>query len=233
MINITKLNNKMNLELLDILIKKEKYTCKFYKQNEIIKNNKCFSEKIYLIKEGVVKICSMTTNGEEIIPVLLAKNQIFGADIIFGNTYSLFYSESLSSKTKIYEFEINDIYNIIKNNNSLYKDLLCILDLEYSELEKRIKTLQIRSTELRLINAIIEFKEKFEYSSDFLNETIIINSPFNQDELANYIRTSRVTTNNLINGLKNRALINYQKKNITLKKSFFNYYKLINPSYSN
>lgn len=224
----------MNLELFDILIKKEKYTCKFYKQNEIIKNNECFSEKIYLIKEGVVKICCITNNGEEIIPVLLAKNQIFGTDIIFGRMYSLFSSESLCAKTIIYEFKINDIYDVIKKNNFLYKDLLYILDLEYSELEKRIKNLQIRSTELRLINAIIEFKEKFECSSDFLNETIIINSPFNQDELGNYIRTSRVTTNSIISGLKNRSLINYQKNNITLRKSFFNYYKLNSPNnYSN
>lgn len=218
------INNPMNFELLNMLIKTGKYQSSTYYQNEIITSTKYRSNKIYLIKDGVIKIGCFSEEGEEIILILLTKNQVFGTNSIFKDYCSYYIYESLSEKTIVYEFDINIIQKTIENNQNFYKDFLLILGEEYSELENRIRILQIRSAELRLIKVLFEFKEKFECPS-LNSEKIIINSPFNQNELSHYIRVSRVTTNKIINKMINNFLLEYRNKVIILKKSFFDNYK--------
>jgi CRP-like cAMP-binding protein len=214
----------MCFELLNILIKTGQYECSVYYQNEIIKSTGSCSRKIYLIKNGVMKIGCYTDQGEDVILIVLTKNQVFGASSIFIDFYSYYIYESLSEETMVYEFDKSIMQKVIKGNQNLYKDFLSIVGKEYQEYENRIKTLQIQSAELRLVNVLFEFKEKFGYTSDNLGK-VIINCPINQNELSNYIRVSRVTTNTLINKLINNQILEYKNKIIVLIKSFFDNYR--------
>ncbi|WP_271767703.1 Crp/Fnr family transcriptional regulator [Aquimarina algiphila] len=214
----------MCFELFDILIKAEQYKRCFYCQKEIIKTPEYLDKKIYLIKNGIVKISSITEHGEEIILVILTTGEVFGASLIFENPHLNYICESINEETILYEFDMACIQKIIKKNCNINQDFLHIIGTQYFELERRIKILTDSSAEQRLINVLIEFKNKFENLSDN-EENIIIHLPINQDELSNYIRTTRVTTNKIINKLKNNFLIEYHQKTITLKKDFFKYYK--------
>ncbi|WP_024769341.1 Crp/Fnr family transcriptional regulator [Aquimarina macrocephali] len=216
----------MCFELLNILVKNDQYNCNIYYQNEVIKSTGACSKKIYLIKNGVMKIGCFTDQGEEVVLIILTKNQVFGASSIFIDFCSYCIYESLSEETKVYEFDKNIIQKAIKKNPDLYKDFLSILGKEYQEYENRIKTLQIQSAELRLIKVLFEFKEKF--GCPYNSEEIIIHSPLNQNELSNYIRVSRVTTNKIINKLNSNLLLEYSNKSIIIKKSFFDNYKQYN-----
>ncbi|MDY8135771.1 Crp/Fnr family transcriptional regulator [Aquimarina sp. 2201CG5-10] len=214
----------MKTTLLNLLIKQDKYVSTFYKQNEIILENRSFFEKIYFIIEGSVKITHITDTGEEIIPMILTKGQIFGADIIYGNFYASFTYKAMNERTILYEFDIRDVKKAIGKDIGLYKDLLLLLKEEYTELEKRIKVLSIRSAEQRFIETLMEFWEKFESSSSD-TENVLIDSPFNQNELSDYIRTSRVTTNCIINKFRNKSLLRYRNKRIVIKKGAFDFFE--------
>ncbi len=216
----------MKTQLLKTLIKNGLYKHSVYSKNEIILRSKCYSQSIYFIKEGIVKIMQITNEGEEIVPVLLSTGQVFGNDVIYGDFYSSYTSESLCENTSIYEFEINDIQLTINKDITFHKDLLSLLKEEHQQTEKRIKSLRIRSAEERLIQTFIEFYYKFKIPSN-TTEHVFIRSPLTQNELAAYTRTSRVTTNNIINHLKNKSLIEYHNRDIVLKKAFFKYYKNI------
>lgn len=214
----------MRYELLEILIEKKTYRKTIYTKNEIILNNIRLSKKIYHIEKGTVKITHITKEGEELILFLLVENQVFGA-VMCGDYHPCITSKSISKKTIIYEFDFCSIEEVIKNNMNIHKKYLFLLRDGYSELENRIRILSIRSAEQRLVNTLLEFHQKFEKKTD-RSENIIIDSPINQDELATYIRTSRVTTNNIISLLKKKLLIDYNKKHIILRKEFFNYYNV-------
>ncbi len=214
----------MKTQLLNTLVEKGLYKCSNYTLNETILKCKCYSNSIYLIKEGIVKIMQITYEGEEIVPVLLTKGQVFGNDAIYGEFYTTYKSESAHENTLIYEFSIADIRATVRNNITFHKDLLLLLKEEHYQAERRIKSLRIRSAEERLILTFIEFFNKFKHPSS-TEEQAFIKSPLTQDELASYIRTSRVTTNQIINLLKSKSLIEYNNKEIVLKKDFFTYYK--------
>lgn len=212
------------MELFNVLITKGSYKSSTYSENEIINNKERASNKLYFIKEGAVKISLLTEKGEEIIPVLLNKSQIFGVNALFGDRYSSFTSESINNNTTIYMFDINTIYEMVTEDSNLQNDLLHILKEEYNEIENRIRVLIIRSAYQRLVQVLIELKDKFGYQCPYTNN-VIINSPFNQDDLANYMRISRVTANNIINKLKEKSLLQYRKKQIILTKRFLTNHK--------
>ncbi|AXT59784.1 Crp/Fnr family transcriptional regulator [Aquimarina sp. AD10] len=214
----------MSLELFNILIKSKEYRRSYYCEKEIITASEYYDKKIYLIENGIVKISRLTEQGEEMILVILTSGQVFGANLILEEFHPNYICESLNSETVLCEFDIECVKRVIEKDQHTEFDLLSIIGKQFSEMERRIKVLCNNSAEQRLVDVLKEFKDKFDHLSDN-EENIIIDMPLNQDEISNYIRTTRVTTNKLINKLKNNLLIEYQQKNIMLKKDFFKHYK--------
>ncbi|MHA7057180.1 Crp/Fnr family transcriptional regulator [Aquimarina sp. M1] len=214
----------MHINLLDGLIKAVKYKRNHYNQKEIITNQEYICNKFYIIKNGVVKVSSLTEKGDEVILFVLNKGQVFGSNPIIDNSYINYFCESLNEETILYEFDIQQVRNYIKENHFKNKDILIALGKHYFQLERRIRTLTNNSAEQRLINVLLEFMEKFESISDN-NQNIIIDIPLNQEEISNYIRVTRVTINKIINKLKKDLLIESNQQKIILKKSFFDYQK--------
>ncbi|WP_062057649.1 Crp/Fnr family transcriptional regulator [Aquimarina longa] len=214
--------NWTSLELLNILTKNDIYMHSTYTLNEYIVHKEDIVDNISFIVEGVVKVSCINENGHEVIVAILHKNQTFGGSETFKNSNVSYNFKSIDKKTIIHKFSMNSIHEIIRQNNHLQKDLFLIWKEKHRLFEERIRVLNIKSTPLRLIEVFVEFKEKFGHSCPD-SENIIINSPLDQEELANYIRTSRVSVNIIIQKLKYKSLIKYQQQKIVLKKEFFNY----------
>jgi len=68
-------------------------------------------------------------------------------------------------------------------------------------MEKRIRLLSQRSAKKRIASNLHELRKKLNTESDVLDSKNPYD-PFNQNELADYTRTSRVTANNCINFIK-------------------------------
>ncbi len=204
---------------LNILIKNGHYKKMIYNKAEVILPKARRSDKIYYIKKGYIKASYISEKGYETIALILIKNQIFGLNILFDSSYSYFSYSSIEDSI-IYEFEVQ---NISKSDKHTYLIPLLLLSEEYFEIEKRIRILNHRSAKKRLTLSLIELQEKLSSISNYSNQEDI-NYPFNQNELADYTRTSRVTTNCFINELKNKSLLEYENQHLLLKNDFFTVY---------
>ncbi|MBW1296078.1 Crp/Fnr family transcriptional regulator [Aquimarina litoralis] len=214
----------MSLTSLNTLILENQGSANHYRKKEIIVHGTHFYKKVYFIKNGIVKISSITKNGEEIIPLLLTSGNFFGAKPTIDCFYFDYTCEAYYSHTEIQEYDLTFFQKIIIDNKINDQDFLGIFCKQYKELERRIKTLYIRNAEQRLLNVFVEFKDKFDYQLDSKNN-IIICMPLNQEEMSNYIRVTRVTINKIINKLKRNLLIESDQNTLTLTKKFFEYHK--------
>ncbi|WP_109300790.1 Crp/Fnr family transcriptional regulator [Aquimarina sp. AU474] len=216
----------MAIKLFDLLIQDGLYECNEYHKNEVIRYaHEINPKRIYLIKSGVVKMSYLNELGEEIIITILAKNEHFGTNRIFCESSFKYNYESIYLKTMVYEFEFSVVRSVIEKHTILHKEICSMIGKEYSMLEKRIRILQNRFVEQRLVQTIEEFKDKFEVHK-FPDKSICIFFPFTQDELSAYIRASRVITNKIINEFKRKFLIECNNNNtIILKKNYFDLYK--------
>ncbi|GAA0722554.1 Crp/Fnr family transcriptional regulator [Aquimarina litoralis] len=213
----------MSLTSLNALIPKDQKQSNHYCKKEIIVQGTCFYKKIFHVKNGIVKISSITKNGEETIPLLLTSGQYFGAKPMIDSFPFHYVCEAQKNNTEIQEFDIMILQNLLHDKISENIGFLKILGDQYIELEKRIKMLYLRNTEQRILHVLMEFKDKFDHKLDH-QENIIINMPLNQEEMSNYLRVTRVTINKIMNKLKRKLLIKSDQNTLTLTKKFFEYY---------
>lgn len=214
----------MLLKSLNALIPKDQKQSNHYSKKEIIVQGTSFYKKIFYIKNGAVKISSYTKNGEEIISLVLTTGQFFGAKPMIDNFHFYYVCEAQKDNTEVQEFDITNLQDLVYDKIFGNIEFLRILGNQYIELEKRINTLYLRNTEQRILNMLMEFKDKFDHKLDH-QENIIIDMPLNQEELSNYLRVTRVTINKIMNKLKRKRLIKSDQNTITLTKKFFEYYK--------
>lgn len=184
--------------ILADLIKIGAYTRRNYQEGEIIIKKRHTSDKVYFIKNGCIKASYFTEKGYETIALILLENQIFGINILFDCTYT-FFSYTTVKDSILYEFKVKTILELENNKKKLIP--LLLLQEEYTEMEKRIRLLSQRSAKKRIASNLKELQKKLNTESNVLDLENPY-APFNQNHIADYTRTSRVTTNNLINSIK-------------------------------
>jgi len=193
----------MTHELFKTLEVKGLYKCNTYSQNEIVKHfYQTSSKKIYFVKNGILKISYPNELGEKMTSIILMKDQFFGFTQFFCDSSMNNYScEAILDETVLHEFYVSHI-NLMLNTNMISRsELFFSIGTEYSLLERRIMILQNRFIKKRLCKTISDFKGNlaiFPFSSETTHREI----PINQDELASYIRASRIITNKILNELK-------------------------------
>ncbi len=213
----------MPFSLFDLLINEGLYESHSYKQNEIIKHQyNAHHKKIYFVKRGFLKLSYSREDGEETIPILLSENQFFGSIQVFNECHYDYKYETIHTETLIYEFKILTIKSYIQNDNNLHEKLCALIGMEYIMLEKRIKLLQRQFVKQRVIETLLEFKER--NYNQVTPSKIQLFIPITQEEFSNYIRASRVITNKVINDLRKELLIECQHNSIIINKSFFDAY---------
>ncbi|WP_298512994.1 Crp/Fnr family transcriptional regulator [uncultured Kordia sp.] len=189
-------------KLFKALEMKGLYKCNTYSQNETVKHfYQTNSRKVYLVKSGILKISYPNELGEKITSIILMKDQFFGFAQFFCDSNINYSYEAILDGTVLHEFYISHV-NLMLDTNAISKsELFFSVGKEYSLLEKRIMILQNRFIKKRLCKTISEFGDSlgvFPFNAETIHKTI----PINQDELASYIRASRIITNKILNDFK-------------------------------
>lgn len=220
--------DQIQLPVFRHLVSKGAFRQKHFDPNFVINTRQNYREKIYVILKGAIKIYHQTENGGELIPIILSNNMIFGADCIFGEQDNHFISETLL-KTDLLVFNVTDLQDAIAENLVYQQDLLKILNDKYTEAENRIHVLKIRNTELRFVEALLEFNLKFGHECEKNKNYMRIPVPLDQDSFGKYIRVTRETICLLINDFKSKGIISYEKnKFIVAKEIIANWQKKSN-----
>ncbi len=212
-----------NLKLLAHMKDLGLYTKHQFLQNETIHHNMFATNKIIYVADGTLKAYSIDEDGSYTILFLLNKGQTFIEDETSIKAFYNYNLESISSETTVYIFDITDTHKILNQKQGFRQDFYHLWIEKYNLLDKRIRIIHQKSIQTRLIQVLLEFQEVYGYICPETEDTII-NSPLNQEELAGYLRSSRVSVNNTIQALKYKLLLDYDKKRIVLKKNSFNSY---------
>ncbi|MEW7281165.1 Crp/Fnr family transcriptional regulator [Aquimarina sp. 2201CG1-2-11] len=212
-----------NLKLLAHMKDLGLYTKHQFLQNKNLYDSTYTTNKIIYVADGTLKAYSIDEDGGYTILFLLSKGQTFIEDETSIKAFYNYNLESIPLETTVYIFDLKDIYKILNKRPDFHQDFYRLWIEKYNLLDKRIRIIHQKSIQTRLIQVLLEFQENYGYTCPE-TEDIIINSPLNQEELAGYLRSSRVSVNNIIQTLKYKLLLDYDKKRIVLKKNSFSNY---------
>lgn len=180
-------------------------------KNDCIMLNKKFSKpQLMIILNGLMQLLQIFSNGETICTELLKQNNII-SDILSNssNTLTYYYKATAIIKTAIIVIPSN------KLNHSLAKQSLnlCIQESRHNNNHSMIQILCYRNTKKRIIHLLLILSKNF---GRLKNHEIIIPFYISQNTISIITGSQRVNVTRIMNGLKNKTIISYNKKNLII-----------------
>ena len=209
-----------NVDLYEILCPHKLSTHKdsqhlhHYKKGQFIYFQDQPSDQIYMIADGRVKIGGYSPQGKEITKAILSKGEIFGELALAGEKHHLDFAQSLSHETRVCSMGINLMQEMMLKNQTLSLKIIKLIGFRLRKLERRLESLVFKDARTRIIEFIREMAQEHGQKVGF--ETMVKSHLTHQD-IANLTGTSRQTVTTTLNDLRERNLINFDRRKILIR----------------
>ncbi|KJD34929.1 transcriptional regulator [Tamlana sedimentorum] len=197
--------------------KKYKQTHRFnnYKKEDYIYFEADSSNKVFLIEKGKVKIGYYNEDGSEVIKSILTKGQLFGEKAILGENNRDEFAQSLDNTTSICPISVDTMHDLMRDNQTFSFKVYKFIGFKFQKLERRLKLLMFKDAKTRLKEFLEDLCTDYGYDCEKTGHKVI-QHPYTQKDIASLIGTSRPTLNILLNELKEKKLIEFNRKEIII-----------------
>ena len=195
-------------------------TKKYPKSSMIILEEE-YGDRLFIIKNGTVKITRVNDEGKEVIIALLGAGDFFGEmAILDGKSRSA--NALAQEKCELVTINKEDFLDMLKNNFQMCMNLLEELAVRLRKSDQQIEALSLSDAEHRIGVSILNLAEDRGVIKK--GEVTIESLPYQQD-IANMAGTSRETVSRVLKLFEDRMLVS--KTGHTLKISDYKFFKRI------
>lgn len=187
---------------------------KIYEKSEFIYFANERSNTIYLIASGRVKIGAYTDEGNEIVKSILGEGDIFGELALTGEEKRTDFAQTMDNDTAICHMNIEHMQSLMLNNKPLNLKIYKLIGLRIKKLERRIESMVFKDARTRIIEFLKELAQEKGIKVGF--ETMIRNH-YTHKDIASLTATSRQTVTTILNDLKEKNLINFNRRQILIR----------------
>lgn len=193
---------------------KDSHKFYYYKKDQFIYLEEDTSKFVFLIASGRVKIGNYSSDGKEIIKGILSQGEIFGEMALTGETRRNDFAQALEDNTSICPLTIHDMHELMAENKALNFKIIKLIGLRLKKMERRIESLLFKDARTRIIEFLRDSAE--EKGKKVGYETLIKNNLTHKD-IANLTGTSRQTVTTVLNELKEKNIINFDRRRILIR----------------
>lgn len=171
------------------------------------------SDTIYFLKSGKVKIGNYSDEGKEIIKTILQPGEIFGElSLLNEGTRQDF--AMVMEPSKLCKMKKSDFEDLMEKYGHLSLKVSKIMGFRLRKIERRLESLVFKDARSRIVEFI---KDQAEANGEKVGfETMIKNNLTHQD-IANLTGTTRQTVTEVLNDLRRKNLINFDRKQILVR----------------
>ena len=176
---------------------------KQYPKSSMIILEEEYGDKLFIVKEGTVKITRVNDEGKEVILALLGSSEIFGEmAILDGESRSA--NVLAQENCNLIVISSEDFIEILKDNFKVSFALMSELAKKIRKSDLQIEALSLSDAEHRIGVSILSLAEDMGVIRN--GKVTIQNLPFQQD-IANMAGTSRETVSRVMKTFEDRNLI--------------------------
>ena len=182
---------------------------KTYRRGELIYLKDEYNRNIYFVTKGKVKLVNYGEDGSEIVRHIIEKGQLFGENLILGEISHDEFAIASSNKTKITDLNVSILQELMGEDEYLSYNVYKSIAYRIKKLNRRLDLLVGKDVTSRVIAFIHDMHEE--------RETLTICNPLTQKEIACLLATSRESVARVFNDLKEKGIIEYDRKKIFIK----------------
>lgn len=193
---------------------KENHVFNYFMKNDFIYFQDESSEHIFLVADGRVKIGSYTNEGKEITKAILGTGEIFGEMALVGQEKRNNFAQALDDNTSICPMSIDDLKELMAHNEALNLKIYKLIGLKIKKLERQIESLVFKDARTRIVEFLRDWAEEKGEKVGF--ETMMKNY-LTHKNIASLTGTSRQTVTTVLNELKEKNIINFDRRRILIR----------------
>ncbi len=179
---------------------------KKFKKDTVLYHQQEYSNYVYVVKSGRVKLSVFSKDGSEKSLTIAEKGAIFGEVAALDNQPNVVRAVTLTD-SEIFQIEKEKFKNKIQGNCDLAYKLNHNLIRKIWILTSQIQDLSFKSADVRVIGNLIKLSQKHGINID---DEYKIDVKFTHQEMADLTGLCRVTVSNIMSSLNNQGII-YKK----------------------
>ncbi len=191
----------------------DKHTYNHYKKDQYIYFPEEAATHIYMIVSGHVRIGHYQEDGKEVISAILTTGEIFGELAMAGEEKRKDFAQAMEA-TIICPLSITELAELMKENRDLSFKILKLIGLRLMKLERKLELLVFKDARTRVIEFL---KDAAAWKGKKVGFETMIPTRLTHKDIAALTGTSRQTVTTILNELKDKNLINFDRKKILIR----------------
>ena len=188
---------------------------KKYKKGEYVYLPQEDADKVYFIAEGRVKIgyYADDDSDRQITKAVLSAGEVFGELSLVGEAQRRDFAYVME-ETNICVLSVKDMESLMREHNGFSLFMMNILGSRVLEMEKRLESLVFKDSRTRIIEFLRELAEKKGRQIGYERE---VRKFFTHQEIANLTATSRQTVTTVLNELRNKNVLTFNRRRMLVR----------------
>ncbi|MEM7041026.1 MAG: Crp/Fnr family transcriptional regulator [Bacteroidota bacterium] len=193
---------------------REKTTMMNAKKGQFIYFPEDPSKSIFFLKEGRIKIGNTSADGRENILAILHPGELFGELALTGESTREDYAQALEDNVLICAMGVQDMEALMESNSKMSLKVTRLIGFRLRKMERKLKALIFKDARTRIIDFIREMAEEVGRPA---GDEILIKHFMTHQDIANLTASSRQTVTTVLNELRSRNVINFERKRIIVR----------------
>jgi CRP/FNR family transcriptional regulator, cyclic AMP receptor protein len=192
----------------------EKHSFQEYQKNQFIYIPHESANHIYMVAKGRVKIGHYLDDGKEVIKSILTTGEIFGELALAGEEKRNDFAQCMDDATSICPLGIEELKALMFQDKELSFKILKLVGLRLMKLERKLESLVFKDARTRIIEFL---KDTAAWNGKKVGFETMIPTKLTHKDIASLTGTSRQTVTTILNELKEKNLINFDRKKILIR----------------
>jgi CRP-like cAMP-binding protein len=168
---------------------------------------------IYMIVNGRVKIGHYLDEGKEITTAILSTGEIFGELVLAGEEKRRDFAQAMDDCT-ICPLGLDEMKELMYGDRELSFKMLKFVGLRLMKLERKLELLVFKDARTRIVEFI---KDAASWKGKKIGFETLIQTKLTHQDIASLTGTSRQTVTTILNDLKEKNLINFDRRRILVR----------------
>ena len=190
-----------------------KHVQRKYKKGEYIYIPNEHADQIYLLSEGRVKIGAYGDGGKEITKAILTAGEVFGELSLIGEQKRRDFAYAMEATT-VCMISVTDMKSLMREHSGLQLFIMKIMGNRVLDMEQRLESLVFRDSRTRIIEYLENLAKR---KGQRVGYETVVRQFLTHQEIANLTATSRQTVTTVLNELRTKNIITFNRKRLLVR----------------
>lgn len=172
-----------------------------------------YADRMFFITEGRVKVGTYSEQGKEVTKAIISTGEVFGELSMIGENKRHDFAYAME-KTRTCVMTVDDMQSMMREHDALSLFLMRTLGSRMLEMEKRLQSLVFKDSRTRIIDFLLDLTHK---KGQRVGYEMMVRKFLTHQEIANLTATSRQTVTTVLNELRNKEILTFNRKRLLIR----------------